>query len=347
MNKIELLQQLIRTESFSGQEDKTANIIQEYLAKNGVQSERLMNNVIAKNKYFSIERKSILLNSHHDTVKPNAGYSRDPFEPTIENGVLYGLGSNDAGASLVSLIETFLYFYSREDLKFNLIFVATAEEERAGKNGMLSVVKFIPKIDFAIIGEPTKMQMAIAEKGLMVLDCIAKGVSGHAAREEGENAIYNAIKDIEWFRTYKFPLISKTLGKVKTSVTQVNAGTQHNVVPAECSFVVDVRSTDKYSNHELLDIIEQNTNSDIVPRSTNIHPSSIPLEHDLVNAGIKLGLTYFGSPTLSDQCRLTCYSLKIGPGDSARSHTADEYILLSEIEHGVETYIELLKDILI
>ncbi|OEK03338.1 acetylornithine deacetylase [Roseivirga sp. 4D4] len=343
---ISLLKQLIETPSLSKEEADTADLIQSFFKNIGVQTERLGNNVWAKNLHFVETKPTVLLNSHHDTVKPNAGYSKDPFQAIEEDGKLYGLGSNDAGGCLVSLIATFLHFYDQKDLNYNLILAATAEEEVSGKGGVEALLPHLPTIDFGIVGEPTLLDMAIAEKGLMVLDCVAKGQSGHAARNEGVNAIYRAMQDIEWFNTYEFPNQSETLGPVKMSVTMIDAGSQHNVVPDECRFVVDVRTTDAYSNQETLDIIKENVEALVTPRSTRLNPSGIDINHPIVKAGIALGRKTYGSPTLSDQALMPFPTLKMGPGDSARSHTADEYIHISEIEEGIGLYIKLLNNVL-
>lgn len=340
---IRLLCNLIATPSFSREESQTADLIAGFWAEQGVIAHRLGNNVYAFNAHFEPEKPTVLLNSHHDTVKPNAGYTRDPFAPTIENGNLYGLGSNDAGGPLVSLMATFLHFYHRPDLPFNLCMAATAEEECSGKNGIEQVLPLIPNLQFAVVGEPTQMHLAVAEKGLMVLDCTAFGVAGHAAREEGDNAIYKAIRDIEWFRTFEFPVISDFLGKVKMSVTVIEAGQQHNVVPDRCRFVVDVRATDAYTLEETLDIIRQHVTCEVIPRSVRLRPSATGLQHPFVQAGIQLGCQTYGSPTLSDQALIPCASVKIGPGDSARSHTADEYIGVAEITEGIQLYIKIME----
>jgi len=342
---IQLLKQLISIPSFSKEEDKTANVIENFLQWQGVKTNRKANNIWAWNKYFDPGKPTILLNSHHDTVKPNSGYTRDPFAATIEDGKLYGLGSNDAGGCLVSLIVTFLHFYDQEDLKYNLCLATTAEEEISGLNGLELIIPELGKLDFGIVGEPTLMQLAIAERGLMVLDCTAHGKAGHAAREEGENAIYKALADIEWFCTYKFPKESEAFGAIKMSVTIINAGTQHNVVPAECVFTVDVRVTDAYRNEEVLEIIRQHVTSNVKPRSIRLKPSSIDKNHPIVQAGIKLGRTTYGSPTTSDQSLLDIPSLKVGPGDSARSHTADEFVYVDEIKEGIDLYIKMLGDL--
>ncbi len=339
-----LLKELIATPSFSREEDATAAILVRFLEEHGVRPERHLNNVWALNRHFNPGKPSILLNSHHDTVKPNPQYTRDPFAPVVEDGKLFGLGSNDAGGCLVSLIATFLHFYDAENLPYNIIFAASAEEEISGVNGIESILEKLPPVDFAIVGEPTKTDLAVAEKGLMVLDCVAHGKAGHAARDEGENALYNAMDDIDWFRNYRFPKVSDTLGPVKMSVTVIQTSNKaHNVVPAECSFVVDVRATDQYSLEEMLEIIRANVKCDVTPRSMRMRPSFIPKEHALVQAGLGLGKQLYGSPTTSDQALIPATSVKIGPGDSARSHTADEFIYLDEIRQGIDTYIRLLS----
>jgi acetylornithine deacetylase len=341
-----LLQQLISLPSFSREEHKTADAIEIFLKQQGISTDRKINNIWARNKHFDAAKPTILLNSHHDTVKPNSGYTRDPFNATIEGDKLFGLGSNDAGGCLVSLIATFLYFYDKPDLKYNLCLAATAEEEISGINGLELIIPELGKLEFGIVGEPTLMQLAIAERGLMVLDCTTHGVAGHAAREEGENAIYKSLTDIEWFRNYKFPKESESFGRVKMSVTIINAGSQHNVVPASCVFTVDVRVTDAYRNEEVLEIIRQHVSCDVKPRSVRLKPSSIDKSHPIVQAGIKLGRTTYGSPTTSDQSLLNIPSLKIGPGDSARSHTADEFVYVDEIREGIELYIKMLGAVL-
>ncbi|WP_372801264.1 M20 family metallo-hydrolase [Lutibacter sp.] len=343
---IELLQKLISTQSFSGEENETALLIMQYFSNHNIKFESDKHNVWAKNKYFDFSKKTILLNSHHDTVKPNKGYTRNPLKAEIIDGKLYGLGSNDAGGCLVSLLATFTYFYNKTDLKYNLVIVASAEEENSGPNGLNSMLSIIPEIDFAIVGEPTLMNLAIAEKGLMVLNCEAKGTAGHAAHGIGDNAIYNAINDIHWFQNYEFPKESETLGKVKMTVTQIEAGHQHNVIPASCKYVVDVRVTDVYSNQEVFDIIQSNVASEVCPRSLRLNSSSIPKNHPIVKAGIKLGRQTYGSPTLSDQAVLSCPSLKLGPGQSLRSHTADEFIYINEIVEGIQLYIKILEEII-
>jgi acetylornithine deacetylase len=342
---IELLKKLISTQSFSSEENETAVLIMHWFSTHEIIFKSDNNNVWAKNKHFDSSKKTILLNSHHDTVKPNKGYTKDPFNPEIIDGKLYGLGSNDAGGCLVSLLATFTYFYNRRDLNYNFVIVASAEEESSGENGLNSMLKIIPKIDFAIIGEPTLMELAIAEKGLLVLDCEAKGTAGHAAHGIGDNAIYNALEDIKWFQNFEFPKLSKTLGKVKMTVTQIKAGYEHNVIPANCNFVVDVRVTDAYNNSEILDSIQSNVKSKVTARSLRLNSSSIPKNHPIVKAGIKLGRETYGSPTLSDQAVLSCPSLKLGPGQSLRSHTANEFIYVNEIEEGIDLYIKILNEV--
>lgn len=340
---IDLLQRLIATPSFSKEEDRTASAIAQHLESFGVQINRAGNNVWATNKYFDPSKQTILLNSHHDTVRPNAGYTRDPFIAEIVEGKLYGLGSNDAGGPLVSLIATFLHFYDQQGMKYNLVLAATAEEEISGTDGVESIWPSLPKIDFAIVGEPTLCEMAVAEKGLMVVDCVAKGKPGHAAREEGVNAIYEALPDMEWFRIFRFPRISETLGSVKMSVTVIQAGSQHNVVPAECKFTVDVRVTDAYTLEEVLEIIRQHVKCEVTPRSLRLRSSGISSDHVLIRAADKLKIKKFGSPTTSDQALIPVPSVKIGPGDSARSHSADEFIYVDEIHQGIKTYIQLIE----
>lgn len=338
-----LLKNLISIPSLSREENETADTIEAFLRQHGIGTHRKLNNVWAYNKHFDSNKPTILLNSHHDTVKPNPGYSRDPFAADEEDGKLFGLGSNDAGGCLVSLIAVFRHFFEKEDLSFNLCLAATAEEEISGIDGIESVLRELGPLDFAIVGEPTQMHLAIAERGLMVLDCVAHGKAGHAAREEGENAIYNALRDIEWFKTYRFAKVSELFGPVKMSVTMINAGSQHNVVPAQCTFTVDVRVTDAYRNEEVLAIIRHHVQCDVTPRSLRLKSSCIDKNHPIVLRGIELGRKTYGSPTTSDQALLDIPSLKIGPGDSARSHMADEYIYLKEIEEGIDLYIQLLE----
>ncbi|MBI3233698.1 MAG: M20 family metallo-hydrolase [Bacteroidetes bacterium] len=342
---LDLLRKLIQTPSFSKQENATFELIKKYIESKGIPINSKLNNVWCINKYFDTNKPTILLNSHHDTVKPNPAYTNNPFQAYIEDGKLYGLGSNDAGGPLVSLLATFIYFYDRENLKYNMIFSATAEEEISGNNGIACILNDFPKIDFAVVGEPTAMQMATTEKGLMVLDCKTIGKPGHAAREEGENAIYKAMSEIEWFKTFEFERVSDILGKIKMSVTLIQAGEQHNIVPAECSYTVDVRTTEVYTNEEVLDIIKKHIHSEITPRSFKLQPSSIDENHAFVLAGKSIGRKTYGSPTTSDQALMPYPSLKMGPGDSARSHSANEYIYISEIKEAIDIFIHLFKQI--
>ncbi len=344
---IELLHQLIETPSFSSEEDNTAVLIEGWFTMHGISYERENNNIWAYNKYFDTSKPTILLNSHHDTVKPNGNYTNDPFKAFTKDGKLFGLGSNDAGGCLVSLLATFTYFFERKDLKYNFVIVASAEEESSGPLGLKSVLKYLKNVSFGIVGEPTLMQLAVAEKGLLVLDVSVKGTASHAAHPNDDNAIYNALKVIEWFKEYEFEKTSETLGKVKMTVTQINAGKQHNVVPATCNLVVDIRVNDKYKNEEVLSIVQEAMPENVVvkPRSLHLGSSSIPIDHPVVQSGIALGRTTYGSPTLSDQSVLSCPSLKLGPGDSTRSHSADEFIYVGEIENGIELYIEILEGI--
>ncbi len=341
-----LLKRLVVTPSFSREEKQTADLIGEFFREKQISYERLKNNVWAKNRHFDTAKPTLLLNSHHDTVKPNKSWTLDPFEPLERDDKLYGLGSNDAGGCLVSLLATFAYFYDRPGMAYNIVMAATAEEEISGRDGLELLLPELPPISFAIVGEPTEMQLAIAEKGLLVLDCTAHGVSGHAARDEGENAIYKAIQDINWLTTYQFPKVSPTLGPIKLSVTMINAGTQHNVVPDACTFTVDVRVTEQYTLEEIIETIQANIGAEVKPRSIRLKPSSIPVEHPIVQAGLALGRHTYGSPTTSDQAVLNCPSLKCGPGHSGRSHSADEFIYLREIAEGVDGYIQMLEQVL-
>jgi acetylornithine deacetylase len=342
---LQLLQCLIAIESFSKTEDKTADLLQNFLEQKNIKANRLLNNVWAINEYFDESKPTILLNSHHDTVKPSPNYTKNPFGPIIEDGKLYGLGSNDAGGALVSLLACFLNFYHRADLKFNLLFAGTAEEEISGNNGVELLLPELGNIYLGIVGEPTNMNLAIAEKGLLVIDCEAKGKAGHAAREEGVNAIYKAIDDINWFRTFQFPKESPTLGPVKMTVTVMNSGTQHNVVPDTCRFVVDIRPTAVYTNQEVLDIIQANVECEVKARSIRLKPSAIDESHPIVKCGINLGRKLYGSPTTSDKALMDFDTIKLGPGESGRSHTADEFIFIDEIYEGIELYIKLLNQL--
>ncbi len=344
---VDLLQALIRTPSFSTREDQAAGLIKNFFDDRDIAANRVGNNVFAFNKFYDQARPTILLNSHHDTVKPNPQYTRDPFLPVMEEGKLFGLGSNDAGGCLVSLIAVFLFYYDKPGLKYNLAIAASAEEEISGTNGIEYALKHLPHIDCAIVGEPTEMQMAVAEKGLMVLDCISPGIAGHAAREEGENAIYNAMEDIGWFRSFRFPKISGLLGPNKMSVTVIETENKaHNVVPDRCRFVVDCRVNELYSFEEVLEVIRSHVRCEVRPRSTRMRPTSIALDHPLVKAGLSLGRKYYGSPTTSDKALMPFPALKMGPGNSARSHTANEYIFVDEIKNGIQLYIQLLNQLL-
>nr|WP_315132069.1 M20 family metallo-hydrolase [uncultured Flavobacterium sp.] len=341
---ITLLKALIETPSFSSEETQTALLIEKWFIQNNIPFKRENNNIWAFNEYFDANKPTLLLNSHHDTVKPNQGYTNNPFEAILKDGKLFGLGSNDAGGCLVSLLATFVHFYSNENLPYNIVMVASAEEESSGKNGLNSVLKQLPELECAIVGEPTLMQLAVAEKGLLVLDVIVKGTASHAAHNNPDNPIYNAMSVIEWFKTFQFEKISDVLGPVKMTVTQVTAGKQHNVVPAECHLVVDIRVNDCYNNTEILETVRKHLTAEINPRSMHLNASSIPLNHGLVQAGIALGRTTYGSPTLSDQSVLSCKSLKLGPGETLRSHSADEFIFINEIEEGIQLYIKILTD---
>ncbi|MDP4185362.1 MAG: M20 family metallo-hydrolase [Bacteroidota bacterium] len=342
---INLLEELISTPSLSRQEAEAATLIEHKWKEWGVEYKRQGNNLWAHNRFWQEGKPVILLNSHIDTVKPAEGWETDPFTPTYKDGKLHGLGSNDAGGCLVSLMAAFRYFYNQKDLPYNLIMAATAEEEVSGLNGVASILPQLEPVDLAIVGEPTRMQMAIAEKGLLVIDGAAHGKAGHAAREEGDNALYKAVDDIQCLRNFQFPLFSDLLGKVKLSVTQIEAGYQHNVVPDICRFVIDVRTNEFYSNEEAFNVITGLLQSECKARSFRLNSSHIPFDHPLVKRGQELGLSWFGSPTTSDQAIIRKTSMKIGPGDSARSHTANEYILPEEIQSGITTYIQLLENL--
>lgn len=342
---IDLLKTLISTQSFSKEEENAAAVMRNFLNSEGITFHTKENNTWAFCKYYDTGKPTVLLNSHIDTVRPAKGYTNDPFSPIVEDDKLYGLGSNDAGGPLVSLLATFIHFYQRNDLPFNLVFAATAEEEISGRRGMEITFPKVAPIDFAIIGEPTRMELALAEKGLLVLDCFAQGKSGHAAREEGENALYKAINDIQKLRDFEFENVSNVLGKVKISVTQIEAGTQHNVVPDSCHFVVDVRTNEHYLNKEAAEIIDNLLESEVKPRSVRLNSSGISEHHPFAQLAKEKGLKIYGSPTTSDQAIIPCLSVKMGPGASARSHTADEFIYISEIYAGIELYIELLEEL--
>ncbi len=343
---IELLQQLIAIPSFSEEEDKTGDAIEKWLSDFGVETQRQFNNIYAFNKHFDKDKPTLLLNSHHDTVKPNKAYTKDPFHPHVEDGKLYGLGSNDAGGCLVSLLATFVRFYEEENLSHNIIMAATAEEENAGEKSLRGLLPILPKIDVAVVGEPTLMDLAIAEKGLVVFDAVVEGTPSHAAHPNDNNSIYNTIEVLNWFKNCVFEKESDALGKVKLTVTQINAGNQHNVVPAKVDLVVDVRVNDCYSNQEIADILEKEAPCKMTPRSLRLNSSAIDPEHDLVKSGIVLGRKTYGSPTLSDQAALSCQSVKLGPGDSTRSHSANEFIYVNEIEEGIDLYIKILSGFL-
>ncbi|GBF21353.1 MULTISPECIES: M20 family metallo-hydrolase [Arenibacter] len=343
---IALLQELISIQSFSSEEDKTADAIEAWFNHFDIPFKREKNNVYAFNKFYDESKPLLLLNSHHDTVKPNSAYTKDPFLPHIEDGKLFGLGSNDAGGCLVSLIATFTHFYAQENLSHNIVIVASAEEESSGPNGLNSMLLILPKIDVAIVGEPTLMNLAIAEKGLVVFEGKVSGTPSHAAHPNDNNAIYNTIEVLQWFKDYKFPKVSEVLGEVKLTVTQISAGNQHNVVPGNVDLVIDVRVNDCYSNKEIADILTAEAPCEVKPRSLRLNSSSINKDHPLVKSGLALGRSSYGSPTLSDQAALYCQSLKLGPGDSTRSHSADEFIYVAEIEEGIDLYIKILQGFL-
>lgn len=340
---VDLLQRLIATPSVSRDEQSAADIMEQTLRGYGFCVRREGNNVWALSPDFSDDRATVLLNAHIDTVKPVASWTRDPFVPEIVDGRLYGLGSNDCGGGLVALLQTFRYFCSQDEpCRYNLVYLASCEEEVSGADGIERVLPLLPRIYVAIVGEPTGMNPAIAEKGLMVLDITARGKSGHAAREEGVNAIYAIMDDLRWLRDYRFDKVSPLLGPTLMQVTQINAGTQHNVVPDMCSAVVDVRTNEYYTNEQVLELVHRHLSSEVKARSLRLHSSSISEEHPLVKRCIALGGVPFGSPTLSDQALMPFPSFKLGPGESSRSHTADEFIYLSEIEKAIEFYIRLL-----
>ncbi len=344
---IDLLKELISIPSFSGEEHHTAEAIENWFKSFDIPFQRENNNVFAKNKHWDKAKPTLLLNSHHDTVQPNKAYTRNPFEPLVDDGKLYGLGSNDAGGALVSLLATFTHFYDSENLSHNLLIAATAEEESAGPKSLRGLLPSLPKIDVAIVGEPTLMNLAIAEKGLLVFDAVVKGTPSHAAHPNDNNSIYNTIKVLEWFKNYKFKNVSKALGEVKLTVTQINAGDQHNVIPSHTDLVIDVRVNDCYSNKEIADILKAEAPCELQERSLRLNSSAIDINHPLVQSGVKLGRETYGSPTLSDQAALSCQSMKIGPGDSTRSHSADEYIYIREIEEGIDLYIKILNGFLV
>ncbi|MCX6222096.1 MAG: M20 family metallo-hydrolase [Bacteroidia bacterium] len=345
-DSLALLRAMIRIPSLSREEKDVADMVEQKLTSWGYQTYRESNNVWIRSSRWNEELPTILLNSHVDTVRPAKAWSHDPFGATEADGKLIGLGSNDAGASVVALLCAFRHL-DQKPQPYNLIFCASAEEEISGLNGVASVLQHFGKLSLAVVGEPTGMQMAVAEKGLIVLDCEAKGKLGHAARNEGENAIYKALADISTLMELSLPKKSEKLGPVKITVTQIEAGNQHNVVPDSCRFVADVRTNECYSNEEVYQIIAKSIESEVKPRSFRLNSSGIPLDHPLVQRGISLGLAPYGSPTTSDQAVIPCTSIKIGPGESARSHTADEYIFLDEIRKGVEIYVKLLDQLVL
>ena len=343
---LNLLKELIATPSFSSEEDKTADTIEAWLQSFGVTTQRQDNNVYAFNKHYEESKPTLLLNSHHDTVRPNTAYTKDPFHAHVEDGKLFGLGSNDAGGCLVSLLATFAHFYERLDLNHNIIMAATAEEESAGEKSLRGLLPILPKIDVAVVGEPTLMDLAIAEKGLIVFDAKVSGTPSHAAHPNDNNSIYNTISVLDWFQKFRFEKVSEVLGEVKMTVTQLNAGKQHNVVPAHVDMVVDVRVNDCYSNTEVSELLQQEAPCEMTPRSLRLNSSAIDANHHLVKSGLQLGRKTYGSPTLSDQAALSCQSVKLGPGDSTRSHSADEFIYVHEIEEGIDLYIKILEGFL-
>ena len=348
MEQLELLKRLIATPSTTGSEQEVSAILKADMERHGYKPECIGLNLLCYGHSYDPAKPTILLNSHMDTVKPVAGWTRDPFTPTIEDGRLYGLGSNDDGAGLVSLLYAF-YELDSKPQSYNPLFLATVEEERNGQNGMKLAVQSLPKVDVALIGEPTGMQPAVAEKGLMVLDFTVHGKAGHAARNEGINALYRATELIEKLRAFKFDKVSDLLGPVKFTITMINAGTQHNVIPDTCTFTADVRTNEMYSNHEVFEIIKGLLPEwcDVQARSFNLNSSRIDASHPIIRKAVSMGLVPYGSPTLSDQAILDCPSFKMGPGDSARSHTADEYIGLQELEYALPVYMKLLDGLIV
>jgi acetylornithine deacetylase len=352
---VELLKKLISTPSVSRDETAAASVLADFIEECGMPYQRIGNNILIQED-MDDSKPTLLLNAHIDTVKPVSTWTRDPFTPTIEGDRLYGLGSNDCGGGLVSLLQVYRVlrgFPSQHSGQsaplpqrsaYNLVFLASCEEEVSGANGFSLALPQLPKIDVAVVGEPTGMQPAIAEKGLMVIDGVAHGKSGHAARNEGVNAIYEALDDLVWLRDYRFKKSSPLLGPTKMTVTVLNSGTQHNVIPDECRFVIDVRTNEYYQNEYLFSFLQKHMKKcELTARSFRLSSSHIPVGHPLVQRCIKMGMVPFGSPTLSDQALMPFPSLKLGPGDSARSHSADEYICVSEITHSIETYLELFR----
>lgn len=353
---VELLRWLIATPRTSRNEQGAADIMQRTIESYGFKVGREANNVWAIDPHYDAALPTVLLNAHLDTVRPVNSWTRNPYEPCLEGDTLYGLGSNDCGGGLVSLLQVFRIITNTQHPtpntqnptsntqypNFNLVYLASAEEEVTGSEGIVRALPLLPKIDVAIVGEPTGMQPAIAEKGLMVIDGIAHGQSGHAARNEGVNAIYEALDDLVWLRDYRFEKVSPLLGPTKMTVTVLNAGTQHNVVPDECRFTIDVRTNEHYRNEDVFQFLQQHVRSELHARSFRLHSSSIPVEHPLVQRCLQMGMTPFGSPTLSDQSVMPFPSMKLGPGESARSHSANEFIRVSEIANAISTYVQLL-----
>lgn len=342
---VELLREMVSIPSISGEESVVSDHIYKYLESNGLCPERIANNIVVYSKRYNSSRKTLMLNSHMDTVKPVSSYSFDPYDPKKEDERIFGVGSNDAGASVVSLIHTFLYFEEQESdlLPFNLMLLISAEEETSGKNGIILALKNIKRPDCAIVGEPTCMKTAVGERGLLVVDAVAHGVCGHAARNEGVNAIMVAFDDITWLRNFSFPQISEKMGTVKCSVTQIEAGTQHNVVPDACKFVIDIRPTDRYTNPEIMEILKVNMKSELKARSLTNRSSITPAGHPLVEAALICGVETYISPTTSDWMRMDFPAVKMGPGDSSRSHRADEFVYVDEVRGGVEGYVNFVS----
>lgn len=339
---IDMLKEMISRPSFSREEKDVADYLANIWSSAGHSVNRKGNNLWIVSPDFNLNKPTVLLNSHIDTVKPASGWVRNPFTAEeTDNDQLFGLGSNDAGASVVSLYSAFSLLIQKKQ-PYNLIFLASAEEEISGKGGIESALEELPPIAFAVVGEPTDMQPAVAEKGLMVLDCVAKGQAGHAARNEGVNAITLAVKDINWFHSYHFPEKSDFLGPVKMSVTIIHAGSQHNVVPDRCDFTVDIRTNEFYSNEALFELIKEHVDCEVNARSFRLNSTRTDLDHPFVQRALLMGKEPFGSPTLSDQALMHFPSVKIGPGQSSRSHTADEFIRPSEIREAIDTYVRLL-----
>ena len=338
---VELLKKLIATPSVSRNEKDAADIMEQTIRSYGFEPQREANNLWIIDPHYDESRPTLLLNAHIDTVKPVASWSRDPFSPDVEDDVLYGLGSNDCGGGLCSLLQIFRMLTEKPQ-SYNLIYLASAEEEVSGKDGITRALPLLPHIDLAIVGEPTGMNPAVAEKGLMVLDVIAHGKSGHAARNEGVNAIYEALDDMRWIRDYKFEKVSEFLGPTKMTLTVVNAGTQHNVIPDKCTMLVDIRTNEFYDNEEVYEFIRQHLKSEVKAHSFRLKSSRIDPEHPLIKKCIAMGMKPFGSPTLSDQALMHFPSFKLGPGESSRSHSANEFIRISEIRDAIAKYETLL-----